>query len=1440
MKGLKRNAALDFQSMTVEVETEGSRHNDCDKEGAAQILHRFLQEAFDTEYEIPDKTSEAIDIDKIGHMYSVLSNIKQHLTKVLALRSLSQIPIEDISRLRKLCEERLTAARFIKFKLEDRPRREHQAIVSECGLLSGYICLLIKSGSCQDIHLCFENVFQIVSDVLKNVLEACIIPTLLPANQLQCFATTAPFVALILAFEQILGLLARLVRVIKLPETVLDTLGSTALLLLFADHGAEKAGLKKLRNAALDLLVQIFHYYPSQRPSILNEILISLKKTKASQKSRDFKLLKGGSIQIVSALLMRITQSAASKYDDSHFNVGNTSELALEADRLKALKPEATHPSLKQSTKKGKPMTVQALSAFVTPLLETAANIAMQIVDFVIGRALHPTETRDESFRNSLYIFVEDFIRSFDCPEWPAAEILLRLILFKMIKLLESDETTSTVKLMAVDILGLIGAAISGLNFNIRHIDKSEDYKTDFNWYPRNIIEGSLQLEPQIEDITSLEGPFHASIEFLTLQSALEPQNHGAVGYLTAKWAFSTYNSTGINTEHKKNRQERSALAETLQKMIAEKVYEPKAFDPHCLTASSARLAYGLTLLRSQLCESFSRVLEIIVDSAKSLHASIRCRSLKALLQILEADPFLIGRTLALKTISGRTKDISVKVRVSSLSLISRCVEVTPELGVEMLPDILRRVTDDSVTVRQLAMKILKKIYLQNPEASAGSKIAESLLHCTADLDQTVRKLACEIIEEIWISPHLPPSTKKSSSKTTLVTTNHLCLMAKIVQGDYRLSSILTTALQAILLHPSSGPAALGVYSLFVAMMFNMLDSSTAKGNTAVDAATTFHLLLIFAKTNASIFTKQQIQLLRPYVGKTGAGDDMKVYRCVISIIYRILPLVSDVDPAFLRSMSTDLIKQITRFKRAILNEVIPCLWTIGEKLEDNTPLTNLTLSCLEHMRNKVGLRLNGLVNQEAVRKVKKLLLIAGICGRYCRFEAQLERFQMKFRDCYSVSEFMIGTFSLFASSGQPVDLREAALDAICRVCQVEPKHLTSSVVTTLFEEVFEEKNSLLETVVLHAFRAFFLAGEQHFKVSSRETANLDHIGGSQVDEIAAFITQKFMISRKDLMRIALATQGDQALLAIEVLSSIIRQGLLYPKECAQICIALGTSQNAKIAELSLSMLQILRPKFEHDLQAVDLTYEYQRDVVGNVRGATCNPYRSILHRMMEVTTTGRIRGRRKLFEGLCARIEPDFSQRSWVDLEQYLQRSRFIIENLAYFKYASAEELNATIVAMEEVVTRAGIVIETELSCLTTPIEKSGKNEFDRLRALAAFSTALSCLWRAKSYLRQQYSLSGNCGSATIKTPRNSSRVPEKVDGIDGRAFWEENSMMVTTLESEQAMLNICDAFIELSSGRELLGGMISTTGAKGGNKLKRQERKAPLNRSSRKRRKI
>jgi hypothetical protein len=45
-----------------------------------------------------------------------------------------------------------------------------------------------------------------------------------------------------------------------------------------------------------------------------------------------------------------------------------------------------------------------------------------------------------------------------------------------------------------------------------------------------------------------------------------------------------------------------------------------------------------------------------------------------------------------------------------------------PDLGVEMMPDILRRVSDENVAVRKRAIKILREIYLQIQESMPGAE----------------------------------------------------------------------------------------------------------------------------------------------------------------------------------------------------------------------------------------------------------------------------------------------------------------------------------------------------------------------------------------------------------------------------------------------------------------------------------------------------------------------------------------------------------------------------------------------------------------------------------------------------------------------------------------------------------------------------------------------
>jgi cohesin loading factor subunit SCC2 len=1042
----------------------------------ARAFPRYFQQAFDIEKEIQHLTSKPkeVDSDSINLIHKILFGIKQQL-ELVAFDSLSEIRLDDVVRMRAICRRFLTAAQTVETihegktmgKLQIEKHIKRDLMVSDCRLLSGCIYLLIASVARQDMELHSADVLRSISEALKNVLEVC----LTPENRLWKFAAKKHVDALLLTYEQILRLLTTLASDIGLPETMLIKFEASMFLVLLADNLVENIALDKLRGAALCFTIEIFHRYPTQRSSIVNEILIALKGVSAFlPNSPRFKLPDGGNISLISALIMRVVQSTVGGSGETEMN-GPNQHLAIESvstyDALETCENPIIRPSPKKGDGNEKPTAIQLLAAVASPLLDTATETALQIVASIVNGALCSIKA---SPCNPLYVFTEDLLKALVHPEWPAAELLLRLLLFQTVRVLQSDKTAPMVKLVAIDVLGLMGQAISRLNF-------------DFQILATAIPDDCLN------NLIAWKGSFHVSLAYLQSRKSVDPQASSAARYLTAQWALKviTIHGSTRDTDQLHAAKECDSVAERLQRMAINNAGLPADLVFCCAGTRNIGSAYRLILLHSRFCESFRRMLHNLLLLARDSQVSIRCRSLKALLSILEADHSIIDHTPILKTLVSRSiNDASVSVREYSLRLICSCIELKPELELEMMPDILRGVLDQTIAIRKRAIKILKGIYLRSHEMDIKTGVARTLLRRVEDLDQTVREVVYKTIEEIWILPfYQEVSTFKTTPPFRPPLIDHLTLISNSIRRDHHMVQRFITALQAILAAAKS-TASLQVFALFVAQIFDMVvHNSAADGNGLMDRGAMFQLLAIFARTNASVFTTKQIRILQPYISKVDTKEDMAIYRSTISVLYHALPLLPNVGIICLRSIKNNLIRHISRVSRPVLNEVIPCLRAISEILQDNKPLTSLTISCLENIQKMESVDLQDPAAHEAVQKTMRLLNIAGMCGKHCNFEAELESFRMRCAGWSgnSIAEFMISTFTLFSSSRQPISVREAALDAICMVCYSWPENFTSAMVHRQFKEVFEkDENSLLE-IVLKSFKEFFIAIEKHSEV---------------------------------------------------------------------------------------------------------------------------------------------------------------------------------------------------------------------------------------------------------------------------------------------------------------------------------------------------------------------
>ena len=126
---------------------------------------------------------------------------------------------------------------------------------------------------------------------------------------------------------------------------------------------------------------------------------------------------------------------------------------------------------------------------------------------------------------------------------------------------------------------------------------------------------------------------------------------------------------------------------------------------------STGRLAYAAAIMTMPFCKAIQRIIAILLASLTSPQATVRSRSLKSVVQLLEKDPSILDRVKnALSFIVRASGDPSTMVRDSALGLIGKCLALKPSLESEVLRTIVARTSDAAIGVRKRALKHLRDV----------------------------------------------------------------------------------------------------------------------------------------------------------------------------------------------------------------------------------------------------------------------------------------------------------------------------------------------------------------------------------------------------------------------------------------------------------------------------------------------------------------------------------------------------------------------------------------------------------------------------------------------------------------------------------------------------------------------------------------------------------
>jgi len=549
---------------------------------------------------------------------SIQMKLESLLHKVITLGRFGDIPVEHLQRLQGLSVGALTSADSSELHLETDCNADGFASwvsrldTVDAGLRSAKSILRIMTGGREEKQLLSEEILQTLLGIVKKVLDSCIIPIVEFRSSGStsgifeaAFSSRKILSQLLVDATKVMALVAKLLAKVELAEIIVTKIEFFATPLLFVENAhSEKEsilGIQKfesLRRTAMDQIATIFSRYPDQRIALFDEILTSLQKLPVAEKhARQYRLAEGKSIMLVSALIMQLVQTSASQSTSAKGKASHRTlplsdrgeESGSELSEGKHGKP--FHKDVEDSDDSDKSddtdyahtnTAMQKLCKSATLLTDHATKSAQYFIKYIVQRAQTTTKTSESPHRQHLEMFVQDFIAVLGVPEWPAAELLLRMVFASCRNIAELSKSLAPAKNMALELLGMMGQAISELVSSICQAAKTlENQDSEVSGYLRQMLDDYMGGSLESSELVMWDGPYHAIVEYLESNSQDDLQISSAQAYYLAQWAKAA-SSGSLKADANSER-----LALDLEKMLSgvEWVISEYAPSNFCLVA---------------------------------------------------------------------------------------------------------------------------------------------------------------------------------------------------------------------------------------------------------------------------------------------------------------------------------------------------------------------------------------------------------------------------------------------------------------------------------------------------------------------------------------------------------------------------------------------------------------------------------------------------------------------------------------------------------------------------------------------------------------------------------------------------------------------------------------------------------------------------------------
>ncbi|KAJ1905165.1 Sister chromatid cohesion protein 2 [Coemansia sp. IMI 209127] len=891
-------------------------------------------------------------------------------------------------------------------------------------------------------------------------------------------------------------------------------------------QGTDANLFESARRAAQSLLGRVFELYPEQRAWILEEILASLIKLPSRKRARSTYRLPGGkSVQFITVLLLRMLQGTAQSPED--LTVGfEGHDLSAKEYRILLEKHQKA--------------------------IDSASSSADFTIRYLIGRCAKregKAATNEAEYRSFVESFIDDCTLLLGHPQWPAAELVVRVYSLHALELLDEDKPDITLKTLSLESTALIASHIACAQQALEAASTTRNAVVLTPLTPSSSVESIKQFHKTTITLISylqVKSGSNESTGAIPLYQCANDNSNGHASFTQNEMADdkddsddvnendisggtsgeesdsgSEYDENTYDVSRKKKHASTKAQACTDKRRAIEACLKDYMDVTHrsatamveIVTLADATDAAKTVFSLLPLYRSFDMLLTRVTMALGASQVTLRSKALRALNQIASHRPSVLYQASVKYAINHRLQDSSPQVREAAIDLIGRHIAQNPELTGQYYEFVSVRVLDKGPSVRRRVMRILRDIYLLSQDQNQLVDIGIRILQRTSDEERTIRELATKIMHELWFTyegntavfgEDALKAKDMSGNIFNLLTPDSQQAMlrrVRVMTGVIEVSRAreladLVANLFDHVATTDSDEALFVIRCVIDALFEQLLQAEESVASAAEPTALTTTRCLRFISTLSKIAPEAvglHAETLGAYLKMTDVADEETLHY-VLQIFNNSLLHMPHPSSRFLESLESDLVALLSSSPQGILSIAVPCLCTLVEKITWNhAKLIRLFRSCVLQLYREQRLLSSGKEGTTSSKNIMRFIILAGLVFRYFDFEQHRDKQKEHFKELDqlatdTVAEFMNSLMLFYASQFLPVSVQLAAIQMLGQLYIKRPQLALEPRSRAMMDRAFSEDSVGHKLQVTRNFLEFIRADAQRYSPQQTES----------------------------------------------------------------------------------------------------------------------------------------------------------------------------------------------------------------------------------------------------------------------------------------------------------------------------------------------------------------